>query len=83
MADVASNLHAVISTDGAGGTVSGVGGAEHHTAGLHDIKTFPDHWDDGSAAHVLNKTAEERLAGEISVVLGEEVIRRLRDLNKK
>jgi len=48
--DVAANLDAEISPDGAGGGVGGVGGAEHHAAGLDGIETLPDHSEHGTTA---------------------------------
>ena len=44
------HLDAEISPDGAGGGVGGVGGAEHHAAGLDGIETLPNHSEHGTTA---------------------------------
>ena len=46
-----------------------VGGADDLAAGLDDLLPLPDHAHDGSGAHVVDKVAEEGLAGQIGVVL--------------
>ena len=48
--NVDNYLDAEISPDGAGGGVGGVGGAEHHAAGLHGVETLPDHGEHGTTA---------------------------------
>ena len=59
--NTASYLNAEVSPDGAGGGVRGVGGAQHHAAGLDSIETLPDHREHGTAGHVLDKPREEGL----------------------
>ena len=68
VANVTADLDAEVASDGAGLAVSRVGLAQHHTAGLHGVQTLPHHGDDGAAGHVLDKSGEEGLLGEVSVV---------------
>jgi len=74
MADVASNIDGVVTTDGTWGRGERVGGTEKDTAGLDSITTFPDHGADGSASHILDESREERLLGEILIMLLEVVL---------
>merc|ERR1719373_1046751 len=69
VADVTSDLDTEISSDGAGGGVSRVGGSQHHTTSLDSVETLPHHRNHGAAGHVLDEPGEERLLGEISVVV--------------
>lgn len=68
MADVAADVDGVVTTNGARGGRKRVGGTENGTTSLDGITAFPDHGADGARGHVLNKTFEERLVLEISVV---------------
>ena len=36
---------------------------------LNSVEALPDHGDDGAAGHVLDKPGEERLLGQVGVVL--------------
>ena len=49
------HLDAEVAPDGAGGGVGGVGGAEHHAAGLHSVETLPDHSEHGTTARKANR----------------------------
>ena len=69
VADVAADLDAEITTDGAHGTLGRHGCSEHLAALEDDILALPHHCADGSAGHVVDETSEESLAGEVSVVL--------------
>jgi len=69
MADVASDLNAEVTADGAHGRLGRHGGAEHLAALEDNILSLPDHGADGSAGHVGNQTSEEALAGEVGVML--------------
>lgn len=55
--------------------------SEHHfpylAALLDGIEALPDHGDDGPAAHVGDETGEERLVGQILVVLVQQVLGRI------
>jgi len=72
--DVACNLNAEVSTDGAWVGVLGVGLAKHDPAGLDSVSSLPDHWDDWSRAHVVDEATEEGLFGEVRVVLPQQLI---------
>jgi len=69
MADVAADVDAIITTDGAGERGGGVGLAEHDAASLDGVEALPDHAADGAGRHVLNQTGEELLFLQVSVVL--------------
>lgn len=68
MADVASDLDAHITTNASGAGVSGVGSAQHYTSSLDDIQTFPDHWNDGTRAHVFDQSGEEWTTSQIGIM---------------
>ena len=72
--EIPTDLNTEVTTDGTGSRLGGLGGAEHLSAAGDDVITFPDHSNDGTRAHVLNKTVEEGLGGELSVVLAEELL---------
>ena len=74
VADVAADVDAEVTTDGAGGGVSGVGGAQHDAAGLDGVVALPDHGADRARVHVLDESGEELLAGEVGVVLLEVLL---------
>ena len=42
-------LDTKITSDGAGGGVSGVGGSQHHTTSLDSVETLPHHRNHGAA----------------------------------
>ena len=67
--DVTADIDAVITTDGAWCGVEGLGGTEHLSSGEDSVVAFPDHGADGTSAHVVDEATEERLGGEVSVVL--------------
>merc|ERR1719318_1928795 len=69
MADVAPDMDGEVSPDGARKRSSGVGLTKHNTTSLHCVQTLPNHGADRAAGHVGDQTAEESLAGEVSVVL--------------
>jgi hypothetical protein len=81
VADVASDVNAKVTTNGARGRISGVGGTKHDTAGLNGIEAFPHHAAHGAGEHVLNQSREELLAAEVSIVLLEELLRRAHQLH--
>jgi len=63
VADVASDIDGIVTTDGTWERVFWVGGTEDGTAGLDSITTFPNHGEDRSAQHVLDESWEEWLVG--------------------
>merc|ERR1711944_165728 len=81
MANVAADFDAEITTDGAGLGVLGVGLAQHDAAGLDDAGALPNHWDDGSAGHVLDQPTEEWLGAQVSVVILQVILARLLELH--
>lgn len=48
---------------------------KHGPSLLDDVLSFPDHGNDGSRSHVFDETWEERLGGEVGVVLLEVGLR--------
>lgn len=74
VADVAADIDGVVTTDGARGGGKGVGGTEDGAASLDGITALPDHGADGARVHVLNQTLEERLLGEVRVVVLEVLL---------
>jgi len=81
MAHVTSNIDGEVSTDGTGLGGKRVGGTEEGTTSLDGITAFPDHGTDGSATHILDESREERLAGEILVVLLKVLLARSHQLD--
>jgi len=69
VADVTPDLNAVVTADGTGLGVLGVGLAKHDAASLDDASSLPHHGHDGSGSHVLDESREERLGGQVGVVL--------------
>ena len=67
--DVAADVDAEVTADGAGLRVEGLGGTEHLAASGDGVVTLPDHSADWARGSVLNETLEETLAGEVRVVL--------------
>lgn len=80
MTDVAADLNAEVTTDGAAGRVIGAGLAQQLAARLDDVVALPDHAGHGAAGHVLDEAGEELLAGKVGVVLLEERLGGLHDL---
>ena len=74
MDDVASDLNAEVTADGAGQRVGGVGGAEHLATGLDHIQTLPHHGHHGAGVHVVHESGEEGAGGQISVVLLQQLL---------
>ena len=74
------HLDAEISTNGSRCGIPWVGLAQHDSSGLDDVQTFPDHRHDWPAGHVLAEAGVERLAGQVGVVLLEEILRRLKKM---
>lgn len=74
--DVASDLDAQITPDGAGGRFGGVGGAEHDASGADGVEPLPHHGDYGARAHVLDQPWEEGPGGQVGVVLLQQLLAR-------
>lgn len=72
VADVATNLDAHVTTNASGAGISGVCGAQHNTASLDDIQTFPDHGDNGAGTHVGNQSGEEGTSSQIGIMFLQE-----------
>ena len=83
MANVSANLDAEVATDGAGLGVLGVGLAQHDPSGLDDVEAFLDYRDDRAACQVLAEAGVEGPAGEVSIVLLQQVLRSLHELHRK
>ena len=75
MANVAANLDAEVSTDGAWERCSRVSLAQHDATSFDNVESFPDHRDDWSGVHVLDESGEETFAGEVSVMLLQKILR--------
>ena len=69
MANVASELEAKVSANGAGQRGSGVGLTQNHSSDLDGVGAHPDHGTDRSAGKVFAQVVVKALAGQISVVL--------------
>jgi len=69
MADVAADLDAEITADGAHGRLGGHSCAEHLAALEDGVLALPHHCADWATGHVVDETSEESLAGEVGVVL--------------
>ena len=67
--DVSADIDAVVTTDGTGLRVEGLGGTKHFSSGKDGVVTFPNHSADGAGDHVFDESLEESLGGEIGVVL--------------
>jgi len=75
VAYVPADFNAVVSTDGTRAGLEWVCLTQHDTSCLNNVLTLPHHRDDRSGAHVLDKSREERLGGEVSVVFLEQLLR--------
>lgn len=74
VADVTADIDGVVATDGARGGGKRVGGTEDGTASLDGITAFPDHSADRARVHVTDEAGEERLVGQVGVVLLEVLL---------
>ncbi len=81
MADVAADLNAEVSTDGSHGTFGRHGGSEHLASLEDNVLSFPNHSADRSRGHVRDKTREELLALQVSVVVFHVFLARLGELH--
>merc|ERR1719336_3244683 len=81
VADVMTNLDTEITSDGARGGVSGVGGSQHDTTSLDSVETLPYHRQHGATSHVLDQTSKEGFGGQIGVVVLQEFLRSLHELH--
>ena len=52
VADVATDIDSVVTTDGARGGVPGIGGTQNGAAGLDNVLALPDHSADRTTQHV-------------------------------
>ena len=68
MNNVAANINAEVTANGAWLGGQWVGSSDDLSSGLHDVLSFPAHGADWSGADVLDETTEERLGGEIGIV---------------
>lgn len=75
MADIATNINTIVTTDSSGSASQGIGFTEHLAASLDDILALPDHGENGSTGHKVNETGEEGLSAQVSIVLVEELAR--------
>ena len=73
VADVASDVNAKITANGARGRVGRVGSTKHDTTSLDGVQALPHHAAHRAGEHVLNQSGEELLATEVSVVLLEKL----------
>lgn len=76
VADVASDIDGIVTTDGTWEGVLWVGGTKDGTTSLDGITTFPDHGANGTAQHVVDESWEEWLGGEVGIVLLEVLLAR-------
>lgn len=81
VADVATNVNAEVTADGAGEGVLGVGGTEESAAASDGAEALPAHGDDRARGEVVNETLEEGLGLEVGVVAGGLLLRRLEHLH--
>lgn len=83
MDDVATNLNAKVTANCSWSRVSGICCSQHNTASLHNVKTFPDHRNDRTGAHVRNESWEEWTCAQVSVVLLQQLLRSLNSITLK
>ena len=69
MDDVAADVDAEITADGARVGLQRLGLAQHLARGLDDVGALPHHGDHRTGHHVVDEAGEEGLAGEVAVVL--------------
>lgn len=71
MADVSTHVDGVVTSDGTGGRLQGVGGAQDGSTLLDNVLTFPDGGEDGTGHHVRQQRGEERLFLQVGVVFSQ------------
>lgn len=71
--EVATDVDGEITTDGAGGSISGVGGSYELATVYDSVLSFPNHGNNSSRGEVLAKSREEGTGLEIVVVLSGEL----------
>jgi len=69
MDDVAANINSIVTTDGSGGAVEGVGCSNEVTGCLDHTLSLPDHGDDGARGQEVNQVTEEGASLVLNVVL--------------
>ncbi len=80
--EIAANDLAEVTTNGARSRVGGLGSTKELATLESGIEAFPDHSDNRTRSHVVEKAVEERLASEISVVLLEVSASRSDELHR-
>lgn len=73
VADVSADVNGEVAANRARGRIGRFGCAKHHTSRLDSTHSLPHHAAHGAAGHVLDQTSEKTLAGQISIVLFEEI----------
>jgi hypothetical protein len=74
VAKVSADINAEITADGSGGGVKRLGLTQHLAASDNGVKAFPDHADDGAHLHVFDELGEERLLGQVGIMLFQEFL---------
>merc|ERR1719260_64617 len=69
MTDVATNVNGVVSPDGSRKRGGRGCLTKHHASSFDSVQTLPNHGAHWSTGHVGHQTAEEALAGQVSIVL--------------
>merc|ERR1719481_1869591 len=69
MTDVATNVNGVVSPDGSRKRGGRVCLTKHHASSFDSVQTLPNHSAHWSTGHIGHQTAEEALAGQVSIVL--------------
>lgn len=69
VANIATDIKSKVTTNGTGSAGQGVGFTKHLAASFDDILASPDHTNDRTRKHVLDQSREERLAGQVLVLL--------------
>jgi len=81
VADVSADVDAEVTANGAWLRVGWLGCTEHLSASLDGVVSLPNHGANWAGVHVLDKTWEEWLLGQVSVVLLEVLLTWLADLH--
>jgi len=81
VAQVSADVETVVTTDGARGGLRGASSSQELTALGEGVKTLEDHSNDGAGAHEGDKTSEEGLGLQVTVVLLPVLTRRLGQLH--
>jgi len=81
MADIATDINGIITTNGTGSGLQRVGGSKNDTTLLDNVLAFPNSGQNRAGLHVFQQTREERLLLKIGIMFTEQLFRGIGEFN--